>query len=320
MTDGRCRFGPRAKREMITALEAGHSARAVARTMGCSPTTVTATRARWQAASDHERADGRWCAPRRPVPRSCPWALPPEAERAILDARARTNWGPMRLAWLVGRHRSSCWKVLARHGVSRQRHSSRPASRRRYEWTQAGALLHVDAFELPKFARPGHWAHGDRAQRNRTRRAGIIKVIAVVDDHTRLAYCEIHSAETAISTCAAVRRALEWFTEEGCGPAQAVMTDNHKAYGSHLFQALLADHGIRHILTPPYTPRWNGKVERFFRTLDTEWAHACVWPDSATRDRALSSFLRFYNRQRPHSAAGGRAPITRVQHVREHHS
>jgi transposase InsO family protein len=91
-----------------------------------------------------------------------------------------------------------------------------------------------------------------------------------------------------------------------------VMSDNHKAYTSHAFTGLLDQLGARHILTPPYTPRWNGKIERFFLTAKREWSHGRVWQNSAQRDRALSSFLRFYNRQRPHSAAGGRPPITRV--------
>src|SRR3954468_22316248 len=202
MTDGRCRFGPRAKREMVARLLAGETARAVARELRCSPTTVTTTRDRWEQASEQERESGAWCAPRRPVPGSCPWALEREAEQAILDARAKTNWGPMRLAVLTGRHRSTCWKVLKRHGVSRQRRAECPQSTRRYEWTEAGALLHIDAFELPKFGVPGHWAHGDRAERHRTRRAGKVKVIGVIDDHTRLAYCEIHAAETAATVSA----------------------------------------------------------------------------------------------------------------------
>ena len=131
MTDGRCRFGPRAKREMVARLRGGETAREVARSMGCSPTTVTATRDRWRAASEAERASGAWCAPRRPVPRSCPWALSAAEEQLILDARARTNWGPMRLTWLTGRHRSTCWKVLWRHGVSRQRRSEGRQTTRR---------------------------------------------------------------------------------------------------------------------------------------------------------------------------------------------
>ncbi|HEX6620462.1 MAG TPA: IS481 family transposase, partial [Solirubrobacteraceae bacterium] len=87
--------------------------------------------------------------------------------------------------------------MLHRHGVSRRPRSERPQSTRRYESTEAGALLHIDAFELPKFDRPGHWAHGDRSQPHRSRNAGKVKVIGVIDDHTRLAYCELHSAENA---------------------------------------------------------------------------------------------------------------------------
>src|SRR3954463_5302217 len=119
-----------------------------------------------------------------------------------------------------------------------QRRTQRPQTTRRYEWTEAGALLHIDAFELPKFDRPGHWAHGDRSERHKTRRAGKIKVIGVIDDHTRLAYCEIHAAETAVTVSATLTRATQWFTEQGCGPVQAVMSDNAKCYAeSHLFAA-----------------------------------------------------------------------------------
>ena len=317
MTDGRCRFGPRAKREMVARLLAGERARAIARSLGCSATTVCTTRDRWSAATEDERASGAWCAPARPVPRSCPWALSREQEQAILDAREKTNWGEMRLAWLTGRHRSTIGKVLRRHGVSRRRRSHERQSTRRYEWAEAGALLHIDAFHAPKFERPGHWATGRRGEEHKTRRAGTTVVVGVVDDRTRLAYCELHGAENAHTVSATLRRAAAWMTEQGCGPVQAVMSDNAKCYAtSHAFGDTLAELGARHILIPPYTPRWNGKVERFFGTLDTEWAHGRVWPDSTTRDRALSSWLRFYNRRRPHSAAGGRPPISRVQQVR----
>ncbi len=224
----------------------------------------------------------------------------------------------MQLQFLTGRHRSTIWKVLKRHGVSRQRRSERPKTTRRYEWVEAGALLHIDAFELPKFAVAGHWAHGDRSEQHKTRGAGKIKVIGVIDDHTRLVYCEIHSAENAANVSITLRRAAAWFPEQGCGPVQAVMSDNAKCYStSFAFRETLAELGARHILIPPRTPRWNGKIERFFGTLDREWAHGRVWSSSTERDRALSSFIRYYNRRRPHTAAAGRAPITRVQHLRE---
>jgi transposase InsO family protein len=227
----------------------------------------------------------------------------------------------MRLQFLCGRHRSTIGRVLRRHGASKRRRQNERQTTRRYEWSEAGALLHIDGFELPKFVKPGHWATGERTNENRTRDAGKTVVIGVVDDHTRLAYCELHAAENAKNVAATLRRAARWFSDQGCGPVTAVMSDNAKCYAtSFAFRDALAELGARQILIPPYTPRWNGKVERFFLTLDSEWAHGCVWPDSTTRDRALSSFLRFYNRRRPHSAAGGRPPVSRVQQVREQDS
>jgi transposase InsO family protein len=205
--------------------------------------------------------------------------------------------------------------VLARHGCSRRRRASSRQSSRRYEWSEAGALLHIDAFHLPKFKAVGHWATGQRKERSR--RAGKTVVVGVIDDHTRLAYCQLHSAENALAVSATLRRAAGWFIEQGCQPAQAVMSDNAKCYStSFAFREALEQLGARHILIPPYTPRWNGKIERFFGTLDAEWAHGRIWSTSTERDRALSSFMRFYNRRRPHSAADGRAPISRVQQVR----
>jgi transposase InsO family protein len=319
MTDGRCRFGPRAKREMISRLLAGEKARAIARSMGCSPTTVTTARARWEQATPEARADGSWCLPQRPVPKSCPWQLTAAEQQRILDARARTNWGPMRLQAITGRHRSTIGRVLKRHGVSRRRRPGRQTFKR-FEWSQPGALLHIDAYKAPKFLTPGHRVTGDRDQNNRARGLGHTVVIAVQDDHSRIVYAELHSAENAVNVTATLRRGAVWMRDQGCGPVEAVISDNAKCYTGHSFAELLAELGARHIRIPPYTPRWNGKLERFFGTLEDEWAHGRVWPNSATRDRALSSFLRYFNRWRPHSSAGGRPPITRVQHLREQDS
>jgi transposase InsO family protein len=248
------------------------------------------------------------------VPKSCPWQLSAEDEQRIIDARRRTNWGPMRLAALVGRHRATIWKVLKRHNVSRRRKAGR-RSFRRFEWSQPGALLHIDAYTAPKFLAPGHRVTGDRDKHGRARNLGKTVVIAVQDDHTRLVYAELHSSENADNVAVTLTRGAAWMREQGLAPVEAVMSDNAKCYTGHLFAHTLTELGARHIRIPPYTPRWNGKLERFFGTLEDEWAHGRIWPDSATRDRALSSFLRYFNRYRPHSAAGGRAPITRVQQV-----
>jgi transposase InsO family protein len=313
MEDGRCKLGLQGRLELVLLVEQGSTLRAAAAALSVAPATAHRWWHRWLAASPAERASRACLRTRSSRPRSCPWALSSEQEQAILRARQRTNRGPMQLAFLTGRHRSTIWKVLHRHGVSRRRRSERPQTTRRYEWTEAGALLHIDAFELPKFDRPGHWAHGDRSQPHRSRHAGKVKVIGVIDDHTRLAYCELHSAENAKAVSATLKRAVAWMAQQGCGPVQAVMSDNAKCYATSFdFRDTLAELEARHILIPPYTPRWNGKIERFFRTLDTEWARSRVWPDSQQRDRALSSFIRYYNRRRPHSACGGRPPITRV--------
>ena len=210
----------------------------------------------------------------------------------------------------VGIARASA-RSSKRHGVYAQPQRPRPAAKR-YEWADAGALLHIDALKLPKFDKPGHWATGDRRQRDRASKRDTV-VIGVIDDHTRLVYAELHSTENADTVAATLARAIPWFCEQGCGPVRAVMSDNAFAYTkSSAFAELLHQHGARHITPPPYTPRWNGKIERWFQTAKREWSHGRVWQTSRQRDRALSSFLRFYNRQRPHSAAGGRAPITRV--------
>ncbi len=118
--------------------------------------------------------------------------------------------------------------------------------------------------------------------------------------------------------CAAfLERALDHFGELGLEPAEAVMTDGARCYRTAtVFRDALARWGARHIVTPPYTPRWNGKVERFIQTMKNEWAYAHEWPSSATRARALSSWLRTYNRHRLHSSLGDRPPISRVHNVR----
>ncbi|QEC46791.1 hypothetical protein FSW04_03800 [Baekduia soli] len=143
----------------------------------------------------------------------------------ILDARARRNWGPMRLAAVTGRHRATVWKVLKRHGVSRGRRGERQTFKR-FEWGQPCALGHIDAYKAPKLPEPGHRTTGPRDQRDRVRGPGHAVVMAVQDDHSRIVYAELHSAESAANVSAGLARAAVWMRQQGCGPIEAVMSDN----------------------------------------------------------------------------------------------
>lgn len=316
MEDGRCRLGLGGRLELVQLVERGYSLRAAARALGVSPATAHRWWHRWEQADEQQRASRVCLRALPPVPKSCPWALSREIEQRILLARERTNLGPARLAGIVGYRRSTIWKVLKRHGCSRRRRTPADRFPRRYEWSEPGALLHMDAKQLPVFSEPGHWAHGDRSRQRRvavgTRRLQFAHV--VIDDHSRLAYVEVHRYDRGPTAAAVLLRAASWMREQGAGPVQAVMTDNAMAYrNSRQFKAALSQIGARHILTPPRTPRWNGKAERFIRTLDEEWAHARTWNSSNERNRALRSFLRYYNRRRPHTSLSDQPPINRVR-------
>ena len=255
-----------------------------------------------------------WARDRSSRPRRSPRLLAAAEQDRICQARERTNLGPGRLAGLLGRSRSTIHKVLARHGLSRRRRAARQTFKR-YEWSEPGALLHMDVKRLARFDRPGHWATG-RGEQHKTRGAGWVYLHVVIDDHSRWLYVEQHDHEDAETNARTLERALAHFAQLGLASPQAVMTDNAKVYGSHRFQAVLAAAGARHITPPPYTPRWNGKAERVIRTLQDEWAYAHRWENSHQRAKALRSFVRYYNRRRPHSSLGDRPPISRVHNVR----
>ena len=304
------KLGLAGRRELVAAIEAGASMRCAAAAFGVSPATAH----RWW----HRWLDGASLCDRSSRPLRQPRRLTAAEEQRILAARRQTNLGPGRLAGLLDRARSTIWKVLHRHGVSR-RARARRESYRRYEWSRPGALLHMDVKRLSRFTSPGHRRHGNRAIRSRG--AGYDYLHCIVDDHSRLAYVELHPREDADSNACTLERGLRFFAELGLDPPEAVMTDNAFVYiRSRRFQQLLTDAGAHHIRTPAYTPRWNGKVERFIRTLQDEWAHSRTWPTSSARARSLQSFLRYYNRRRPHSSLGDRPPISRVHNVYEQYS
>ena len=187
----------------------------------------------------------------------------------------------------------------------------------RYEWPCPGDLLHMDVKRYPRVRRPGHAVTGDRRGRGAQRRnpLGHDYFHAIVDDHSRLAYGELLADEKADTVSAFVQRALAWFAAHGI-TCRLVMTDGAWSYThNRSLRDLLTDRQIRHIVTPPYTPRWNGKVERFHQTMEREWAKGVRYRNSTARNRALPHWLAHYNQRRPHSSLGGRPPISRAHNL-----
>src|SRR4051794_17051436 len=300
---------------LVRAIEDGLSLKAAAAAFNVSP----ATSHRWW----HRWLDGG----RRPEalldrssrPHRSPRLLAPEPQERICDCRRKTGWGPRLVAGATGFAHSTVWKVLHRHGLSRRAAAVKePANS--YEWPCPGDLLHMDISRYARFLRPGHRVTGDRSQHLRGRsvesRVGYDFAHAIVDDHTRLAYVELHDDEKAATVTSFVERALAFFAEHGI-VAQRVMTDNAFTYvHNRSLPELLTSSGIRHLTTQPYRPRTNGKVERFHQTMAREWAYGLAYRTHRHRNAALPHWLHNYNRRRPHSSLGDRPPISRVHNVR----
>lgn len=310
----RAKLGPAGRTQLVSMINAGATFRAAAAAMNVAPATAHRWWRRFEAAGIEERCSGHWAWDRSSRPHRSPTRTSEEVEQRVCEARRRTNLGPGRLAGLVGCPRSTVHAVLARHGISRRRRSERQ-SFKRFEWSEPGALLHMDVKRLARFEKPGHWATG-RGEPHKSRGAGWVYLHVVIDDHSRYLYVEQHDTENAQTNTDTLERAIAHFAELGLRAPQAVMTDNAKVYtNSRRFKALLAQTGAKHITTPPYTPRWNGKAERVIRTLQDEWAYAHPWQNSQQRTRALRSFIRYYNRRRPHSSLKDRPPISRVHNL-----
>jgi transposase InsO family protein len=303
------KLGPAGRIGLVEMVEAGATLRAAAAAFNVAPATAH----RWWHRS--REAVAGWACDRSSRPHRSPRQLTALEEESILRARRETNLGPGRLAGIVRRARSTIWKVLHRHGVSRRPRGERQTFRR-YEWSRPGALLHMDVKRLARFKAPGHRV-GERRDRDENRGAGFDYLHVVIDDNSRYVHVELHPADTAETNARCLARAITAFGELGLRPPEAVMTDGAKVYTrSRRFRELLAQTGAHHIVTPPYTPRWNGKAERFIQTLQNEWAYAHTWPNSTARAKALSSFTRYYNRRRPHTSIGDRPPISRVHNLR----
>jgi transposase InsO family protein len=303
---------------LVKSIEGGVSLKAAAAAFNVSPATAHRWWHRWLEASEEARRTSSCLFDRSSRPHRSPRRVAPELEEAICSCRRKTGWGPRLVAGATGFAHSTVWKVLHRAGISRPpRAAKEPANR--YEWPCPGDLLHMDVSRYARFLRPGHRVTGDRSQSLRGRsvetRVGYDYVHAIVDDHSRLAFVELHDDEKAATVTGFVERALAFYGEQGI-VAKRLMTDNAFAYvHNRSLCELLARHGIRHLTTEPYRPRTNGKVERFHQTMAREWAYGLTYRSHRQRNQALPHWLDHYNRRRPHSSLGNRPPISRVHNV-----
>jgi transposase InsO family protein len=312
----RAKLGLAARRELCELIERGASIRQAARTFNVSPATAHKHWHRWRAASASARSSLRCLHDRSSRPHRSPRMLEAAAQERICEVRRHTGWGPRLIAGVVGHPHSTVHRTLARHGISRP-----PRPRReqvvRYEWPCPGDLLHMDTKRYARFRRPGHALTGDRHTTGADKREGLGYEFAhsIVDDHSRLAYSELHPDERAATVVAFTRRALRFFEAHGIRPKR-LMTDNAFVYTrSSRLRRLLAERSIRRLTTQPRRPQTNGKVERFQQTMAREWGYGLSYRSSADRSKALPHWLRYYNERRPHSGIGDRPPISRVHDV-----
>lgn len=308
------RLTPRGRLTMVSRIEAGRPVAHVATEMGVSRPTAYKWWRRWRDEGLAGLGD------RSSRPRSCPHQTPPELEAEIARLRAEARLGPARISLRLGIPASTVHRVLVRLGINRLSWFDRPTGRpvRRYEMATPGELVHVDIKKLGRIPDGGGWRVRGRSATVRSTGLGYAFVHSAVDDHSRLAYSEVLDDERGVTCAAFWGRANAFFATHNIDVTGA-MTDNAKAYLGHAFADALAATGTRRWAIPPRQPQINGKVERFNRTLQEEWAYAHVWNSDHQRTRALDDWIHLYNHHRGHTAIGG-PPITRVNDLPGHYS
>jgi transposase InsO family protein len=245
-------------------------------------------------------------------PRGSPRQLRPALERRITRLRAQRRSGPQ-IADALGLPLSTVGDVLRRLGLGRLPPLTPRPPIVRYERATPGELLHIDVKKLGRIAAGivGHRITGNRAQRGPRQRTGWEYLHVAVDDASRVAYAALLPDETAASAVAFLQQALAWLASLGIQVA-GIMTDNAFCYTQRTYTTALRALHLRHLRTRPYTPRTNGKAERFIQTALREWAYAKPYRSSRQRAGALGPFLTLYNTTRPHTAHGRRPPISRL--------
>jgi transposase InsO family protein len=305
----------------------GWTQRRAAERFNVSPATAH----RWVA---RHRA-GESLADRSSRPHHCPHQLDRRREHRIINLRFTRRWGPHRIGYHLGVARSTVGRVLDRYNMPAldciDQATGLPVRKtppRRYEKSAPGELVHVDIKKLGRIPDGGGWrmfgrgsdqhrasgrATGAAARAGAKPGRGYRYLHHAVDDYSRVVYSEILDDERKDTAAGFWIRAADFFASLGV-EVGAVMTDNGACYRSHAFADALGPE-VKHRWTRPYRPQTNGKVERFNRTLMTEWAYARPYLSEASREQVYGEFIEHYNRRRAHTGIGGLAPMDRVHNL-----
>jgi len=284
-------------------LNEGQAPFAVARAFGVELKTVR----KWVARFESEGSAGLEDRSSRPHRLRGP--TPPETVERIIALR-RERLPGKQIAAETGVSRSTVSRILSAARLSRAKDLDPPAPVVRYERKAAGEMIHIDIKKLGRFDKPGHRVTGDKTGQTKGR-VGWEFVHVCIDDHSRVAFSQIHPDETAQSAVPHLKAAVAYYASLGVAVSR-VMTDNGACYKSHAFRDACAELGLKHIRTKPYTPKTNGKAERFVQTSLREWAYAKAYPSSDHRAAELPAWLHRYNWHRPHGGIGSKTPISRL--------
>jgi transposase InsO family protein len=292
---------PKGRELMVrTVLAGGLTKAAAARQFHTTAKTV----GKWVGRFNEEGVEGLRDRSSRPV--SSPDQTPP-ATCAAIEALRRARHTGKQIAAEVGVSPATVSRVLRRLGLNKLSALEPAEPVRRYQREQPGELIHIDIKKLGKIGVVGHRITGDRA--TRVRGIGWEYVHVCVDDASRVAFVEIKPDERKNSAVAFLKAAVAYYAKLGV-MVERVMTDNGSCYRSRAFARACKRLGLRHIRTKPYTPKTNGKAERFIQTSLREWAYACAYDDSAGRAAQLPIWLHRYNWHRPHGSLNAKPPIS----------
>lgn len=303
-THKNARLTPKGREEMVRAVvDRGVRKTAAARQFNTSPKTVS----KWVERFRELGVDGLHDRSSRPLSSPSQTAV---ATCSQVEAMRRQRRTGKQIAAELRLSPATVSRILKRLGLNRLSSLEPEAPVRRYERERPGELIHIDIKKLGRFKRPGHRVTGDR-QGRRNEHAGWEFVHVAIDDHSRVGFGKVMANEKARSAITFLKAAVGYYASLGI-KVERVMTDNGSCYKSNAFRRTCKRLGLRHIRTKPYTPKTNGKVERFIQSSLREWAYAHTYEHSQQRREQLPIWLHRYNWHRPHAGIGDKTPISRL--------